>query len=509
MQVSNRLFNFSAPLAIAIALAIAGVGGALKLPEGFPGKVKIELGITGLGARLLAVQAEGGEQFRYDTVAVDRGTIRKVVSTSGPVRALVTVSVGSQISGQIDKLNADFNSEVKAGDVLALIDARTFEARVSQARADLKAARAGLDNQEALLKRNEAVRDQAERASERQEVLQKKGFATTATMENANKDLSVAVADIAVAKAQIESARAGIAQREAALQQAEIDLERTKIVAPVNGTVISRTVDVGQTVAASLQAPELFKIAQDLRHIRIESQVNEADVGLVAEGNKVSFTVDAYPDRTFEGKVSQIRLSAVELNNVVTYTVLIEASNDDRKLYPGMTANAQIEVATKEGVLRVANDAVRFKPKVEIAAGGPGDRSERMVTRLRDGLHLTSAQEQAVREELKKLAAERSKAPGSTQADVADPAAQRQRMQAAVERIIRPLLTAEQEPLFENWKRGRENTKAGGIYVLGSDGRPDRRFVRLGVSDDKFTEIAGGPLEENERVIVRSRAVEQ
>ena len=156
-----------------------------------------------------------------------------------------------------------------------------------------------------------------------------------------------------MAKAQIESAKAVIAQREAALRQAEVDQERTKIVAPINGTVISRTIDVGQTVAASLQAPELFKLAQDLKLIRLEAQVNEADVGSISEGNSVSFTVDAYPERTFEGKVTQVRLSATELQSVVTYTVIIEASNDDRKLFPGMTANVQIEAAKKDGVLRI------------------------------------------------------------------------------------------------------------------------------------------------------------
>ncbi len=258
------------------------------------------------------LDAHAGQNRRngleYDTVEVSKGAIRKLVATSGPVRALVTVSVGSQLSGQIDKLVVDFNSEVKAGDVMATIDARTFDAKVAQARADLLAAKAGLTNQEAALTRGEAVRDQAERASERQEALQKKGFAATATLENANRDLAIAAAEIDVAKAQIASAKAVITQREAALKQAEIDLERTKIISPINGTVISRTIDIGQTVAASLQAPELFKIAQDIKRIRIEAQVNEADVGVVAEGNKVAFTVDAYPERTFEGKVTQVRL---------------------------------------------------------------------------------------------------------------------------------------------------------------------------------------------------------
>lgn len=467
----------------------------------------VPLAAVGLAAVWMLSPAKSPQSgIEYDSVEVSKGAIRKLVSTSGPVRALVTVSVGSQLSGQIDKLSVDFNSEVKAGDVMATIDARTFEARVAQARADLLAAKAGLTNQLAALTRGEAVRDQAERASERQEALQKKGFAATATLENANRDLAIAGAEIDVAKAQIESAKAVITQREAALKQADVDLERTKIISPINGTVISRTIDIGQTVAASLQAPELFKIAQDIKRIRIEAQVNEADVGVVAEGNKVAFTVDAYPDRTFDGKVTQVRLAATELNNVVTYTVIIEASNDDRKLFPGMTANVQIEVAKKDDTLRVPNDALRFKPRGEAAgSGNPADRSARMLTRLKDDLQLTAEQEEAVREEIKKLMAQRQSSPGGVSADMADPAAMRQRMQAAIEQTLRPTLSEQQRPLFDKWKSGRENSKAGGVHVIAANGQPERRFVRLGISDDQFTEIAGGQIAEGERVIVRAR----
>lgn len=447
----------------------------------------------------------------YDTALVSKGPIRKVVATSGPVRALVTVSVGSQLSGLIDKLNVDFNSEVKEGDILATIDDRTFASRVSQARADLLAAKAGLTNQEAALKRAEAVMEQADRNLGRQKTLQQKGFAATATLDTATRDLDVATADIAVSKAQIDSAKAAVAQREAALKQAEIDLDRTKILAPIKGTVISRTVDVGQTVAASLQAPELFKIAQDLRRISVEAQVNEADVGQVAEGNPVSFTVDAYPDRTFKGKVTQVRLAATELQNVVTYTVIIEASNDDRRLYPGMTANVQIAVAEKADVLRVPNDALRFKVKGDTEQGGAaGSRIERTMSRLKNDLALTAEQEQRLRDELAKVMAARPRGGGSSGAsNDLDPAAARQRTQATIEQTLQPMLSEEQKPLFEKWKRGRETTKAGSVYVMDNGGAPERRFVRLGVADDQFTEIVGGQLNDGERVVIRAREAQR
>ena len=472
----------------------------------------VPLAIAGVYAMQTLNPQGAGRAITYDTVAASKGQIRKLVSTSGPVRALVTVSVGSQISGQVDKLAVDFNSEVKAGDILAIIDARSFEAKVAQAKADVAAARAGLLNQEAALVKAKAILDNAERIADRQEKLQSKGYAATATLDTARRDLAVGASDIEVAKAQIETAKSVITQREAALKLAEVDLERTKIVSPINGTVISRSIDLGQTVAASFQAPELFKIAQDLKLIRIEAQVNEADVGSVGEGNPVSFTVDAYPDRTFTGAVTQVRLSATELQNIVTYTVIIEAANADRKLFPGMTANVQIAVATKDDVLRVPNDALRFKPRGETAGaqtargGNNGaERGERQLSRLKTDLNLTEAQEDAVRAEIKKLSSARSDSPGGMTAAPAEPGIARQKMQAMIEQTLTPLLSDEQRPLFDKWKRGRENTKSGTIYVLDAAKTPERRMVRLGISDDQFTEIIGGQLAGGDAVIVRAK----
>ena len=461
-----------------------------------------------LAMRMSELNRAGQPAVTYDTAVAAKGAIRKLVSTSGPVRALVTVSVGSQLSGQIDKLAVDYNSEVKAGDILATIDARSYEARVAQAKADLVAAQAGVLNQDAALVKAQAVLDLSERTADRQEKLQAKGYAATSTLDNAHRDVAVNTADIEVVKAQIENAKAVVNQRQAALKMADVDLERTKIISPINGTVISRSIDLGQTVAASFQAPELFKIAQDLKLIRIEAQVNEADVGAVTEGNPVTFTVDAYPDRNFEGKVTQVRLSATELQNIVTYTVIIEAANTDRKLFPGMTANVQIAVAQKETVLRVPNDALRFRPRGETSdsqSGSKESRSERQISRLKNDLLLTDAQEQALREELKKVVAAKTSSPGGVDTSIVDPSALRQKIQTAIEQTLSPLLTEEQRPLLEKWKRGRENSKSGNIHVLDAANAPERRSVRLGISDDQFTEIAGGQLAEGDRIIVRGR----
>ena len=449
----------------------------------------------------------------YDTAEVTRGQIRKLVSTSGPVRALVTVSVGSQLSGQVEAVNADFNTEVSPEQVLAVLDRKTYQAKVAQAEADLGAAVAALSNQEAAMNKSKAVLQAAETNVLRQQGLAEKRLAPQLTFETALRDRDVAKADIDVASAQIASAKATIAQRKASLQQVTADLDRTEIRAPIEGTVISRTVDPGQTVAASLQAPELFKIAQDLSRIRIEAQVNEADVGAVAEGNSVSFLVDAYPERQFEGRVTQVRLAATELNNVVTYTVIIEAQNTDRRLFPGMTASVMIEAARRDGVLCISNDALRFKPKGEIAnarggrrEGRGGDRAERQIERLKEELRLSPEQEKAIREAMQASAGDTPQA-GSAGMGGDERRAMRQKMQAMIEKTLQPLMSDEQRPLFEKWKQGRQQARMVPVYVVGADRQPERRMVRAGIADDQFTEVLGGQLREGDQIITRAREV--
>jgi len=473
---------------------------------------------------LLGLPGSGRPETAYETASVSRGPITRIVSTSGPVRALVTVSVGSQLSGQIRELKADFNTEVKRGDELAVIDDKSFAAKVSQARADLAAATAQLANQEAQLVKSEAALRLAERAMERTEALAAKGISSPAALDSATRDLDMARADVTVAKAQIETSKATILQRRAMLEQAEIDLDRTRIRSPIDGTVIARTVDVGQTVAASLQAPELFKIAQDLRRIRIEAQVNEADVGAVAKGNPVTFTVDAYPERRFTGRVTQVRLAATELNSIVTYTVIIEAANDDRQLFPGMTATVQIETDKRDGALRVPNEALRFRPRDRsgppaFADGQSPESGERTrgghsLEQLKHELQLSNEQLEAVRAVLRRERAERGErtadrnGPLRAAAKAAE-GGQRRRTAATIEETLDPLLTEAQRPLFDRWRRGRENSRPGTVWVLTASGSLEPRSVRVGIADDRFAEIVGGDLKEGEGVVVRAREVKR
>lgn len=285
---------------------------------------------------------------KYETSKVDKGAIVAKVTATGTLSALVTVQVGSQVSGRIKELFVDFNSEVKKDQTIAKIDPQIFEAALSQARANHLAARANL-------KRTEVQAIEAERQFERAKTLGERNLIARAEVDTAeaNRDS---------ARAQVDAQRGAVAQSEAGLKQAEVNLAYTTIVSPINGTVISRSVDVGQTVAASLQAPVLFIIAEDLRKMQVNTAVAEADVGRLEAGMEASFVVDAFPNERFRGTVRQIRNAATTTQNVVTYDAVIDVDNPELKLRPGMTANVTFIYAKVDEALRVPNAALRYRP---------------------------------------------------------------------------------------------------------------------------------------------------
>jgi HlyD family secretion protein len=291
----------------------------------------------------------GGEAPpEYVTTPVDRGSLSARVTATGTLSALVTVQVGSQVSGRIQELYADFNSKVSKGQLIATIDPRLFEADVQQQRANLAAAQAALAR--AQVQAKDAQR-QATRAAE---------LAERGLLSQGERDTTAANAD--AAQTSVVSAQAGITQARAALTRSETNLAYTRIVSPTDGVVISRSVDVGQTVAASLQAPILFTIAQDLRQMQVNTSVSESDVGRLRADMPASFTVDAYPGERFQGTVRQVRDVATTVQNVVTYDAVIDVDNPDLKLKPGMTANVTFIYAQARDVLRVPNAALRFRP---------------------------------------------------------------------------------------------------------------------------------------------------
>ena len=299
-----------------------------------------------------------GNNVQFKTEKVTRGYLRAAVTATGTVSAVTTVLVGTQVSGTIKELFVDFNSPVKKGQLLAQIDPAIPEANVAQARANLMAAEAGVEKAAAALL-------DAKRIYERNQSLFARNYIARSDLDTSETNAQAAVAQVSVAKAQVQ-------QNKAALQQAETTLFYTRILSPVDGTVISRNVDIGQTVAASFQTPTLFSIAQDLTRMQIDTNVDEADIGKVRVGQAVQFTVDAYPDAMFPGKVSEIRNAPTTVQNVVTYDVVIKVANPEGKLKPGMTANVSIITAEEQAALKIPNAALRFKLTSPEAPSGSG-----------------------------------------------------------------------------------------------------------------------------------------
>ncbi len=287
------------------------------------------------------------EEPKFRTEKVVRGDIVQTVTATGTVNAVTTVLVGTQVSGAIKHIYVDFNSPVKKGQLIAQIDPSTFEAQVEQAKANLLAAKANVEKAGASLL-------DAKRTMDRNRELFSRNLI-------ARSDMDTSETNYESAKAQVNAAKAQVAQTEASLKYAETNLRYTRILSPVDGIVVSRNVDVGQTVAASFQTPTLFNIAQDLTKMQIDTNVDEADIGRIKVGQDVEFTVDAYPDITFKGRVSQVRIAPITVQNVVTYDVVIRVDNPEFKLKPGMTANVSIIIAGKKDVLKIPNAALRFR----------------------------------------------------------------------------------------------------------------------------------------------------
>ena len=478
------------------------------------------------GGMWYAARSAGGEpQYRFGKV--ERGPLQAVVIASGTLNAVTTVQVGSQISGQVKEIHADFNTLVRKDQVIARIDPATFELRVTQARADLDAARSAvavarsaLAAQQAEVGRTRINLADAQRDFERKRALVEKNFISPAELDKARtlaeatrEQLRAVEAQIKVNESQVESALAAVKQREALLKQSEVDLERTIIRAPVDGTVILRNVDAGQTVAASLQAPVLFTIAQDLRDMQVEAAIDEADVGRLRVGQSASFTVDAFPRRSFSGGIKQIRKSPQNVQNVISYTVVISAANPDLNLLPGMTANVRIVVERRDDVLKVANAALRFRPNAAAEAKAPAEAAPapqpggQAVQQFRQRLLEETKPDASQRARLEEIFNDARQRVAQLRDLKADAERRRliERVRAESRARILEVLTPAQHPAYERLLAelgSRGAAAAGRLWVLGDDGRPRAVEVRLGLSDGTSTEIAEGPLPEGAAVIL-------
>jgi HlyD family secretion protein len=367
-----------------------------------------------LAGLIMWIWFDNGSSVQYRTTKVEHGDINVTISATGNPNAVVTVQVGSQVSGNILALFADFNAKVTKGELIAKIDPAPFQTKVNQALANLDAARATVASSQAGVQqalagiqaansslaaaqanvvKAQAIAEDAKVKVDRRVIMVKQGATGKEDLETAQTTYASAVADhsalvaqqqaaedsVKVAQAQLNVAnslvtanQAQVKQFTAALQSAQIDLDHTNIKAPVDGVVVSRNVDVGQTVAASLAAPTLFLIAQDLTKMQVDTNVSEADVGRVRVNQPATFTVDAYPGQTFTGNVTSIRKAPINAQNVITYDAVIGVANEDQKLFPGMTANVKILVNQRPHVLKVPNAALRYHPASEPAGAGAG-----------------------------------------------------------------------------------------------------------------------------------------
>lgn len=488
-----------------------------------------------IAAAVLAAAAFGayrytsgkGDEPAYRFGKVERGPITAAVAATGTLNPVKSVLVGSQVSGQIKELFVDFNSVVKQDQVIARIDPESFELRVRQAMADLEATRAtvltqmaGVGAQRAEVSRSEVNLADVKRDYERKQLLVEKGFVSTADRDKslavyngAQEQLKTARAQLAVAEAQAKNAAAVVKQRESQLAQARVDLDRTIIRAPVDGVVIKRSVDAGQTVAASLQAPELFQIAQNLREMQVEASIDEADVGRTKVDQSATFTVDSFPGRTFSGKVMQVRKAALVVQNVVTYIVVISAANPDLQLLPGMTANVRITTDQRDNVLKLPNAALRFRPAGFSEASAPGatggaaggNAGQQLRARLASALDL-DAEQQAKLEPI--FADLRQKLSGVRELPEADRAKAGERARTEMRARITEILRPEQKQKYEEivaesaGRASGASTGRGRVFVADAGGQPRVVNVRTGLSDGSMTEMVAGELQEGEQVIV-------
>ena len=493
----------------------------------------------------------------FKTSKVERGSLVSEVSCTGIVTPVLTVKVGAEVSGKIKELLADFNSEVQEGQLIARIDPEPFESRVRQAEAELKVAkanvlirqaaveraRAELENSRSALAVAAALSEKAEVAATdaNRELVRMRSLHTTQSIPDRRLEQAEAAHDQAVAHlnstraehqahesaiksreaqlkmeiAQLAHAEAQVEHRLASLSDAQIELAHTEIRSPVNGVVISRDVDVGQTVVARFQAPLLFTIAQDLRSMQVESSVDEADIGRIMVGRPASFTVDAFPGRRFSGVVDQIRKSPVSVQNVVTYTVVVATDNTHLVLLPGMTATVRIVVQELKDVLKISNAALRFRPPSvdpgsgsgtvagaasgEEDSGGAKERLQKMI----EALNMTEEQRAKVWEmygQAKKRVMTLMSQGAKPEQIKAAVTSERPRMMKAIQAMLTPEQKEKQAKLVA--ERRLASKRPGRVWLPAEDGKPKAADIVLGITDGSSSHLISGDLSEGQELIV-------
>ena len=502
---------------------------------------KVLVAIVGVGVviALASFTLVGGDsdQIEFFTSDVTRGTIENAVAATGSVEAVLTVQVGSQVTGQVQTLYADFNSIVRAGQLLAVLDARTFEAalensraslvsarsRIRTAEADLVNAHASLVSARASLESAGVDADKAQIQFRRSQELQEAELISDTEFENARATVEAARARLAQSEASlaqgeaqiisreagIEQANASVVQAEADVDRAELNLEYTSIYSPVDGVVISREVDVGQTVSASTSAPTLFNIANDLAQMRVNTSVDEADIGRLAQTNDVNFTVDAYPGEQFRGRIEEIRLNPRTSQNVVTYSVIVAVNNQDLKLKPGMTANITVTTARRDDVLTVPNSALRYMP------ADAEHQMGQLMTRGMGGRGDASSPASESRQAPE--GRERFRAPGGSGGrDQGGFRAEGFPTRRGMETARIQGGGASGNAPGQLWDPGEKlqfatppepTPRPGVVWVLNSQGIPEPRMLMLGITDGARSEVLSGDLAAGEVLLIGDSSV--
>lgn len=429
------------------------------------------------------------DSYQYQTVSVSQGKVEKLVVSSGTLEAVTMVEVGSQVSGQIVELLVDYNDQVTAGQLIAKLNNSSYLAKVSQLEADVVMANAALGEKKANVQKAEANASRSQQELQRLQSLLKKSFSSQADIDISNANYKVAQAELAVAKAQVISAQAYIRQKQANLDEALVNLDETQIRSPITGVVLNRLVSEGQTVAASMTTPVLFKIAGDLSKMQIEAFIDEADIAQVKEGQLVRFTVDAWPEKNFIGKTTQVRKTATTNSNVVTYTVVISVDNSEQLLLPGMTANTEIITASKDNVLRIPNSVLRFQPAKQFQQEKTSQQQS--LSRFAS-LQLTEQQQQLILEELTSAKPKLSTMGGGAASKAR--AAMKNRLNNLMKKILTPEQLQQYEALQSKRKKSKDRGAKETIWRLDKEQNPKSVTVFTGMQDDQYTELLEGKL---------------
>lgn len=492
--MGNKIL-ISGMMALGLVLSACGSDEAAPTARGGPGA-----GGGGQGG------PGGGGAVSLQTVGVMKGDVTRVISASGKVIPQEQVMVGSEVSGRVVDVKVDFNTVVKTGEVLAEIDPEKFNNTVEQLRGRLKSAEADILVQEASINRAAVSLEQNRKVYDRQSSLFQQEAVSKARLEEAERSVGVSEADLRLAEARLESAKATIEQTQAQIKNAQADLRRTVIRSPIDGVIIERKIDPGQTVAASFNSPELFVIAADLSNMRVEAQIVESDVAGLNQGDPVKFTVDAYPDITFKGNVQQLRYMSKEQNNIVTYVAIVSVRNEDGILLPGMTANLEITADIRPDVARLPISAERFRPTPEQIAKWQAEGSQQEETGPLDQVYDRLSRAGVSRQKIGQAKGVLTQAAQPLIDIINDPeksfmhTPMKIQLSDLTTNILRSQLSPAEFSEYNALLSSEKNIRLGELWVLSGEGKMKKVPVKFGLSDSAFVELISG-LSEGDKVV--------